>query len=107
MAQPLRRKRQHRAHLRAGAKLQRQRRRAGRRPQAGRASSALSTSPQCSVSGSPADRAAASAGCHVAKAPSVGLPDKSTPTTPRPRSSAASDTVSSAAAQSAPAHAVH
>jgi hypothetical protein len=43
----------------------------------------------------------------VAKAPSVGLPDKSTPTTPRPRSSAASDTVSSAAAQSAPAHAVH
>ena len=66
-----------------------------------RASSALSTSPQCSVSGSPAARAAASAGCHVAKAPSVGLPDRSTPTTPRPRSAAASATVSSAAAQSA------
>ena len=99
VAQPLRREGQHGAHLHA----QRVSARAAQKnkKQEGRASSALSTSPQCSVSGSPAARAAASAGCHVAKAPSVGLPDRSMPTTPRPRSSTASATVSSAAAQSA------
>ena len=65
-----------------------------------RTSSALSTSPQCSVTARPSSRAVWSAGSQVGQAPTAGLPDKSMPATPLCRSSCANSTVSNAAAPS-------